>query len=785
MIEDKIIATVSGAILIVFIFWFFFPRKKKLQENNHNHRVATSENQSLQKTETKQLVFSIEGMHCASCVNKIEESLKSITGVSNAVVNLAANKANVQYNSQVVQLKDLDQAVTKAGYKAIFEAEKGEHSHQHQYQQLKLKLTVSLSLAAILFWATFPGLMQTAPMFLHNGYLQLLLATPVQFWAALGFYRSTINGLKHRSANMDTLVTIGTSVAYFYSIFVITFPEQIVKMGIEPMPYFDASAVIIAFILLGRYLEEKAKQGTSAAIKNLLKLQAKTARVVRSGKEIDLPIGQVVSSDIIRVRPGEKIPVDGEIIEGESAVDEAMVTGESIPIDKVPGSRVIGATINKTGTFLFRATKVGEETLLAQIIKLVEQAQSSKAAIQRLADLVSSYFVPIVLILSVITFILWFNLGPEPVFLYSMVNAVAVLIIACPCAMGLATPTAIMVATGRGAEKGILIRNAEALEIAYKINTIIFDKTGTLTKGKPEVQDVIALNNYSTKDVLKYAASLEKGSEHALAESILKKAESEKLELFAVQDFKAIAGCGVSAKINNKKVLLGNRRLLLQENIDFSKDENALLDMEKQGKTAMLVALDQTPIGIIGVADTIKDSAKVAIQTLSAMNIESMIITGDNDRVALAVAQKIGIKNIMAEILPAEKEKEVQKEKSKGKIVAMVGDGINDAPALAAADLGIAMGTGTDVAMEAAAITLMNPNLLLVPLAITLSKKTMRTMKMNLVWAFGYNVVLIPVAMGILYPSFHLLLNPMLASAAMALSSVFVVINSLRLKRAI
>lgn len=734
---------------------------------------------------SEKFTFEVQGLHCASCVQRVESSLNAVRGVSDATINLASGKATVSINPEVVTNENLGKAVEEAGYKARFaNEEENSKGSPTGFNALTTKLYFSLAVGVLLLWATFPWLMETAPHILHNGWLQLLLATPIQFWAGFDFYRSAIAGLRHRAANMDTLVAIGTSVAYFYSVFVVLFPEVVVRIGIDPMPYFDASVVIIAFILLGRFLEDKAKRGTSAAIKKLLTLQAKTARVVRDGREIDIPVNEVVVGETIRVRPGEKVPVDGEIIEGASSVDESMVTGESIPVEKTPGSTVIGATINKTGSFLFKANRVGKETMLSQIIQLVEQAQGSKAPIQRLADLVSSYFVPVVLMLAVATFVIWYDFGPPPAFLFAMINAVAVLIIACPCAMGLATPTAIMVATGNGAERGILIRNAEALETAYKLNTVIFDKTGTLTHGKPEVTDVVSFSRYNDKDVLLIAASIEKGSEHSLAESIVKKAENEGLVVSPTKDFQALAGHGVSGKVNDTSVLLGNRKLLSLNNVSYSANEDAITALENEGKSVVILAVDGEVAGIVAVSDTIKESAKQAIDALTRLGIESVMITGDNERAANAVAKKVGISKILAQVLPAEKESEVRKVQKEGKIVAMVGDGINDAPALAAADLGIAIGTGTDVAIEAADITLMHKDLMLVPNAIELSKRTMRTMKMNLVWAFGYNVILIPVAMGVLYPFFKILLNPMLASAAMALSSIFVVLNSLRLRRA-
>lgn len=639
---------------------------------------------------------------------------------------------------------------------------------------LQIKVVVSLILGGLILWGSFPGLMETAPKVLRSFWVQLLLAIPVQFWAGWEFYQATIPALKKRMANMDTLVAIGTTVAFGYSALVTISPGIIRRVGIEPVPYFDTATIIIGLILLGRYFEARAKAGTSQALKKLIGLQAKTARVVRAGKEVDVPIEQVVIGNIIRVRPGEKIPVDGIITEGESSIDESMVTGESIPKDKAKGDGVVGATINKTGTFTYKATKVGQETMLAQIIKLVQEAQASKAPIQRLADLISSYFVPIVIMLAIATFVIWYVFGPAPSFLYAMLNTVAVLIIACPCAMGLATPTAIMVGTGKGAENGILIKDAESLEIANKINTVIFDKTGTLTKGKPEVTD-------TEGDVLQLAASLEKGSEHSLAEAIVKKAQEKGLKFNKVTGFKAIPGYGVEGRLGGKRIVLGNRRLMEKEKVAVN--ERQLEKLENEGKTVMMLAVSGKLAGLIAVADTVKESARAGVAALKKKSIEVIMITGDNRRTANAIARKVGITRVLAEVLPDQKEAEVRKIQNERKLVAMVGDGINDAPALAAADIGIAMGTGTDVAIEAGDVTLINKDLTSVASAIELSRKTMKTIKLNLFWAFGYNVSLIPVAMGVLFPFFGILLNPIFASVAMATSSVSVVLNSLLLKK--
>jgi len=684
--------------------------------------------------------FEIKGMHCASCVRILERSLGKIAGVSRANVNLATGNATVDCDPKIVSNEKLKTAMANVGYQAMIDAPfDSAQDKEKELTELRNKVVVSLVLGGLILFGGF------------SSWVQLVLAIPIQFWAGLMFYRATIPALRHRTANMDTLVSLGTTVAFGYSVFVTFFPEVVSSLGIAPTPYFDTAAIIIGLILLGRYFEARAKAGTSEAIKKLIGLAAKTARVIRGDKEVDILIDQVVVGDIIRVRPGEKIPVDGLIVDGESAIDESMVTGESLPVDKNPGDTVVGATMNKMGSFTFRATKVGQETMLAQIIKLVEAAQGSKAPIQRLADLISSYFVPVVVMLAIVTFVSWYVFGPSPSLLFALLNTVAVLIIACPCAMGLATPTAIMVGTGKGAENGILIKDAASLEIANKINTVIFDKTGTLTNGMPIVT---AFTNSKT---LQLAASLEKYSEHPLAQAILKKAKEKKLILFKVERFKAVAGFGVEGIIAGKKMTFG--------------------------KPDMTLTVSGKKFGSVTVADTIKDSAKDGVTRLNNMGIETVMITGDNKKTADRIAADVGISRVLAEVLPDQKEAEVRKIQAEGKRVAMVGDGINDAPALAAADVGIAMGTGTDVAIEAADITLVNKDLHSVAMAIDLSKKTMRTIKMNLFWAFGYNVILIPIAMGILYPFMHLLLNPIFASVAMASSSISVVTNSLLLKR--
>ena len=762
--------------------------------------------------------FPIVGMHCASCARLIERQLSKTPGVVSASVNYASEAATIEGDGQIATDDALAKAVESAGYKALLTGElKGgktektieerkEEAKKRELQNLKIKIIVSSILSVVILLGSFPEWFSFVPYAFSNPWYLLLLSSIVQFWAGKDFYLATWSGLKNRAASMDTLIAIGTSAAYFFSAFGVLLPGIFEKYGFPMIMYFDTAAVIITLILLGRYLEARAKLHTSDAIKKLLQLQAKTARVVRQGEEIDIPIEEVKVGDIIRVRPGEKIPIDGKIIEGVSSIDESMVTGESIPVDKTAGDSVIGATMNKSGTFLFKATKVGSDTMLANIVKMVSEAQSSHAPIQRLADTVSSYFVPVVLMLAVATFVLWYVFGPATAaFSFAFTNMIAVLIIACPCALGLATPTAIMVGTGKGAEHGILIKNAETLEIANKVKVTVFDKTGTLTEGKPKVTDIVEVyrssfivdrhrksdertNNLRTNQVLRIAASLEKGSEHALGEAILEEAKRNKLEVEKVKDFKAISGKGIEGSIGNTKYTLGNRALMKDLDVDIESVEGRVQKLENEGKTVVFLATDKNVIGLIGIADTPKDSARGAVNALQKQGIDVWMITGDNERTAKAVAKKLEIKNVMADVLPDEKAEKVKELKDlktdyRSRVVAFVGDGINDAPALASADVGIAMGTGTDIAMESAGITLLNRDLRSVDSAITLSKSTLSVIKQNLVWAFGYNVILIPVAMGVLYPIFGWLLNPALAAFAMAASSISVVGNSLRLKR--
>ena len=710
----------------------------------------------------------IEGMTCAACSTRVEKVLNKIEGVAKATVNLSNNKAVVEFPSGAVEDETLIKSVEKAGYKAEIEIERDldreKEMREKEIKSLKTSFIISAILSIPLFSAMFFH-MAGKETILTNGYFQLLLATPVQFIIGYRFYKGAFNSLRGGGANMDVLVSMGTSAAYFYSVYNVI-------AGVHEY-YFEASAMIITLILLGKTFEAVAKGKTSEAIKKLMGLQPKIARVIKDGVEMDIPIEKVEIGDIIVVRPGEKIPVDGVIVEGNSSIDESMITGESIPIDKAVGDEVIGATINKFGSFKFQATKIGKDTVLSQIVKLVEDAQGSKAPVQRLADKISGIFVPVVVAIAVITFLGFYLVKGS--FNIGLINAVAVLVIACPCALGLATPTAIMVGTGKGAENGILIKSGEHLERAHKMDTIVFDKTGTITKGEPEVTDIVVFNEIDRNEILRIGASVEKTSEHPLGQAIVKKGEEELLKITEPEKFMAVPGKGLKATFEGKEVLIGNRKLMTESNVSIEEGEKELLKLEEEGKTAMLISLDNKLSGIIAVADQIKETSKKAIEELKSMGLDVYMITGDNERTAKAIANQVGITNVLAEVLPENKAEVVDKIKSEGKHVGMVGDGINDAPALAAADVGFAIGTGTDVAMEAADITLMRGELTGVVTAMKLSHRTMRTIKQNLFWAFFYNSVGIPfAALGFL--------NPMIAGAAMAFSSVSVVTNSLRLK---
>jgi Cu+-exporting ATPase len=739
--------------------------------------------------------LKLRGMSCASCANNIENAIRSVPGVAACNVNFGAEQASITYDSNRTNIAEIQSAVDDAGYSAqpmqddvlAPEDDLEKRTRQAENRDLTRKVWVSGIISSILVIGSLPAMtgleIPLIPMWLHYPLLQLILTAPVLFWAGSSFFINAWKSLKRHTATMDTLVALGTGVAYLYSLFPTFFPQWFIQQGINPDVYFEAASVIITLILLGRLLENRAKGQTSEAIRKLIGLQAKTARVIRNGQEIDIPIAEVILNDIILVRPGEKIPVDGEIVEGSSSIDESMVTGESLPVKKQSGDEVIGATLNKTGSFKFRATRVGKDTFLAQIVKLVQQAQGSKAPIQRLADQVTGWFVPAVIAIAIVTFIAWFNLMGNVTL--ALITTVGVLIIACPCALGLATPTSIMVGTGKGAENGILIKGAESLELAHQIQTIVLDKTGTITQGKPTVTDFITVRgtaNQNELNLLRLAASVERNSEHPLAEAVVQYAQSQQVTLTDVQSFEAVAGSGVQGYVADKLVQIGTQRWFKELGIETNNLQQDWNRLESLGKTVVGIAVDGQVEAIMGIADAVKPTSANAIRNLQRMGLEVVMLTGDNYRTADAIASLVGIKRFIAEVRPEQKAAQIETLQNEGKIVAMVGDGINDAPALAQADVGIAIGTGTDVAIAASDITLISGDLQSIVTAIQLSGATISNIRQNLFFAFIYNVLGIPIAAGILYPIFGWLLSPIIAGAAMAFSSVSVVTNALRLR---
>ncbi|AUD21883.1 heavy metal translocating P-type ATPase [Bacillus cereus group sp. BC251] len=725
--------------------------------------------------------FTVSGMTCAACANRVEKRLNKLEGVNGATVNFALESATVDFNPDEINVNEMKSAITKLGYKLEVKSDEQDESTDHRLQEIerqKKKFIISFILSFPLLWAMVSHFSFTSfiylPDMLMNPWVQLALATPVQFIIGGQFYVGAYKALRNKSANMDVLVALGTSAAYFYSVYL-----SIQSIGSsEHMTdlYFETSAVLITLIILGKLFEAKAKGRSSEAIKKLMGLQAKTATVMRDGTEMKILIEEVVAGDIVYVKPGEKIPVDGEIVEGKSAIDESMLTGESIPVDKTIGDVVIGSTMNKNGFLKVKATKVGRDTALAQIIKVVEEAQGSKAPIQRVADQISGIFVPVVVVIAIITFAVWMIFVTPGDFGGALEKMIAVLVIACPCALGLATPTSIMAGSGRSAEYGILFKGGEHLEATHRLDTVILDKTGTVTNGKPVLTDVIVADGFNEEELLRLVGAAEKNSEHPLAEAIVEGIKEKKIDIPSSETFEAIPGFGIESVVEGKQLLIGTRRLMKKFNIDIEEVSKSMEELEREGKTAMLIAINKEYAGIVAVADTVKDTSKAAITRLKKMGLDVVMITGDNTQTAQAIAGQVGIEHVIAEVLPEGKAEEVKKLQAQGKKVAMVGDGINDAPALATADIGMAIGTGTDVAMEAADITLIRGDLNSIADAIFMSKMTIRNIKQNLFWALAYNGLGIPIA------AFGFL-APWVAGAAMAFSSVSVVLNALRLQR--
>ncbi len=729
----------------------------------------------------------VRGMHCSACVGKVERALRDVAGVEDASVNLATEQASVAFDPARTDFAVLQSAVSAAGYdlaapRAAGTPDETETVRAEEQRAVRRKVIAGVILSVPIVIGSMPEVFPWAPTILRNPWLLFVLATPVQLWVGSQFHLGFFHDLRYRSASMATLVSLGTNAAYLFSVAVTVWPHAFMDLG--AMTYYETSAVVITLVLLGRWLEVRARGRTSEAIRRLMKLAPRTARVLRDGRDVDVPTEDVVVGDLVRIRPGESVPVDGVVVEGRSTVDESMLTGESVPVEKEPGTNVSGGTMNRTGSFVFRVARVGADTTLARIIRLVAEAQGSHAPIQRLADRVAAVFVPVVLVIAALTFAAWALLGPSPSLLYALTNAVAVLVIACPCAMGLATPTAIMVGTGKGAEHGVLIKNAAALERLGGIDVVVFDKTGTLTVGRLTVTDVISASTMTEDDVLALAAAVEQGSEHPLGEAIVGLAKERGLALPPVTEFTAIPGQGIRGRGPDGHVFLGNRRLMKTRGIDLGAFAERATTLATQGKTVIFITLGSRLLGLIATADALKPDTTAAIAALRARGLEIVMLTGDHRVTAEAIARQAGITHVIAEVLPDAKAAEMTRLREGGKkIIAMVGDGINDAPALAQADVGIAMGSGTDVAIEAADVTLMRGDVRAVVAAVDLSRRTIRIIKENLGWAFGYNAVLIPVAAGVLYPVWGVLLSPVLAGAAMAFSSVSVVTNSLRLRR--
>jgi len=772
--------------------------------------VPETESDTISKDGMKFLSLKVIGMGSPHCAGVVGKAIKSLPGIDSVDINFSNSTAKVSFNSHEVTEEKIITVITDAGYKPIKEekgvVDKGKIEQEKQIKQTKLKLIVGGVLSIIILLGTYPHLFPFIPSFLNTDWALFILATPVQLWVGWQFYAGLKLLYKYRTADMNTLVAVGTLAAYLYSVAVTLSPGFFSVGGLQAVVYFDTSSLVIVLILLGKYFELLMKGRASQAIEKLVGLQPKTAKVIRDGKEIEISFSDIKVGDFIVVRPGEKVSVDGEITEGNSEVDESMITGESMPIHKKVGDKVIGSTVNKFGTFTFKATKVGKDTVLSQIIKMVEEAQGSKAPIQRMADLVSSYFVPIVFAIAILTFGVWIFFGPIPAFQFALINFVAVLIIACPCALGLATPMAIMVSSGSAARKGILIKDAATLETANKIDTIVLDKTGTITKGQPRLTEIISFDGSGKIEILNASASVEQRSEHPLAQAILKYATSldqksshpldqaiieegkkEKIKLYDMENFEAISGKGLKGILlidgQKKEAHLGNKALMEDLGIDFSLYKEEVEKLESEGKTVMVLAIEKKAKGALAVADVVKDESAKMVKTLQNIGMEVWMLTGDNARTAQAIAKEVGIKNVLSEVLPNKKSAKIKELQEQGKTVAMVGDGINDAPALTQADVGIAMGEGTDIAMEASNITLMRGDLMLIPETIKISRRTMKIIKENLFFAFFYNSAFIPVAAGVLYPFFGILLSPIFAAIAMSLSSISVVINSLRLKK--